>query len=87
CRRLITSNQYPNYSHSTGHGIGLEVHEYPKVSSQSMDVVTANQVFTIEPGIYVAGKWGMRVEDTVTVTLDGRVDILTKYSKETLPIK
>ncbi len=67
CRKQLTAAGFPTYSHSTGHGIGLEVHEYPKISSVSEDKILPNQVVTIEPGIYFPGKWGMRIEDTVIV--------------------
>jgi Xaa-Pro aminopeptidase len=53
------------FYHSTGHGIGLNVHEAPNLSSVSDDVLTENMVFTIEPGIYIPGKYGIRFEDTL----------------------
>lgn len=82
CRNELKTNSHPLYSHSTGHGIGLEVHEAPRVSSISMDEKKAGQVFTIEPGIYVPGKWGMRIEDTVTVSAQGEIEVLTRFPKE-----
>lgn len=82
CRNELKANIHPLYSHSTGHGIGLEVHESPRVSSVSMDEKKEGQVFTIEPGIYVSGKWGMRIEDTVTVLDQGEVEALTRFPKE-----
>ena len=84
CRKqLITNYSYP---HSTGHGVGLQIHEYPKISSSSEDLLLPNQVFTIEPGIYLPEKWGMRIEDTVLIKEDG-VEILTKFSKQPLIIE
>ena len=80
CRKLITNYQLPNYPHSTGHGVGLEIHEYPKVSFNSPDRKLENQVFSIEPGIYFPGKWGMRVEDTVVIGKDLKAMVLTKFS-------
>jgi Xaa-Pro aminopeptidase len=59
------------FGHGTGHGVGLEVHEQPGVSSRSKDVLKANSVVTIEPGIYLPGKFGVRIEDLVAVTADG----------------
>ncbi len=75
------SRQHHSFTHSLGHGVGLEIHEYPKLSSRSADIVRPGQVFTIEPGIYWPGKYGMRVEDTVTVDATGRVAVLTRFPK------
>ena len=80
-RQLITDHRLPLYPHSTGHGVGLEIHEYPKVSFNSGDKRNPNQVFTIEPGVYFPGKWGMRVEDTVVVETDLKAKRLTKFPK------
>ncbi|KKQ24521.1 MAG: Peptidase M24 [Candidatus Roizmanbacteria bacterium GW2011_GWC2_37_13] len=85
CRQMVTENQLPNYQHSTGHGVGLEVHEYPKISPISEDRLLENQVVTIEPGVYFEEKWGIRIEDTVLVKKDG-VETLTKFSKQLLNI-
>jgi Xaa-Pro aminopeptidase len=84
CRREVIHYTLPvkSYPHSTGHGVGLEVHEYPKISASSDDTLQPGQVFTIEPGIYTLGKWGMRIEDTIAV-LPGLVpEVLTRYPKE-----
>lgn len=81
CRENIGKNNLPNFSHSVGHGVGLEIHEYPKISQTSQDVINNNQVFTIEPGIYIEGKWGMRIEDTVVIK-NGKAEILTKFDKK-----
>lgn len=75
CREKI------NYPHSTGHGVGLEIHEYPKISPVSKKRLLTNQVVTIEPGIYFEGKWGMRIEDTVLVK-EKNAEPLTKFSKD-----
>lgn len=85
CRKLITNNRLPTYQHSTGHGVGLQIHEYPKISQTSTDEIKPNQVFTIEPAAYIEGKWGMRIEDTVLIKERG-VEILTKFSKQPLII-
>ncbi len=88
CRKLITDppageagNHLPSYPHSTGHGVGLEIHEYPKVSLNSADLKKEHQIITIEPGVYFPGKWGMRIEDTVVINKDLSARILTKYPK------
>ena len=84
CRQLMTESRLPNYPHATGHGVGLEIHEYPKISQSSTDILSINQVFTIEPGVYFEDKWGMRIEDAVWVNNNFKVEILTKFSKKPL---
>lgn len=87
CRQQLTVvNQELTYSHSTGHGVGLHIHEYPKISFTSTDVLLPNQVITIEPGVYFDGKWGMRIEDTVLIKENHEVEILTRFSKQLLII-
>ncbi|MBI4973685.1 aminopeptidase P family protein [Candidatus Roizmanbacteria bacterium] len=81
CRQLITDNRLPTYPHSTGHGVGLEVHENPKVSGTSEETFQSGNIITIEPGIYLPGKWGMRIEDTVAITSNKQVKVLTAYPK------
>lgn len=82
CRHELQKYNLPNYNHSTGHGIGLEVHESPRVSAVSLDEKKEGQVFTIEPGIYLDGKWGMRIEDAVTVSAQGEIEVLTRFPKD-----
>ena len=90
CRKALTTN-YPllttTYSHSTGHGVGLQIHEYPKISFTSTDVLLPNQVVTVEPGVYLDGKWGMRIEDTVLIKEGKQIEVLTKFSKQLLIIR
>jgi len=59
------------FIHSLGHGVGLEVHEAPFISDKVEQVLMPGQVFTIEPGIYLPGKFGIRIEDTVLITKKG----------------
>ena len=73
------------FTHSTGHGVGLEIHEGPRVANGQREVLQPGMVITIEPGIYFPGKWGVRIEDMVAVTGGGR-EILTPTSKELLAV-
>ena len=59
------------FTHSLGHGIGLEVHEYPTVSPKRKQELKENMLFTIEPGVYFEGEYGIRIEDTVLLTKNG----------------
>ena len=67
--------------HSTGHGVGLEIHEAPYLGKSSTDKLEAGMVLTIEPGLYLPGRYGMRIEDLVLVTPEG-CEILSKTPKE-----
>ena len=74
-------NNYSKYfTHGLGHGVGVEIHELPNLTLNSKDKIENKMVFTIEPGIYVANKFGIRIEDTVL--FDKKVSILTKTTKE-----
>jgi len=59
------------FSHSTGHGLGLEIHEQPRVGAEQANRLTPGMVVTIEPGVYLAGRFGVRIEDMVAVTRNG----------------
>ncbi len=74
------------FTHSLGHGVGLEIHEYPYLSPKKKDKLENNMVFTIEPGVYFDGEFGIRIEDTV-VLKDRRVERLYSDSKELKIIK
>ena len=74
------------FAHSTGHGLGLEVHEAPGVGSKSDEVLVENMVITVEPGVYIPGWGGVRIEDVVVVRENG-CEVLTKAEKDLLIIE
>lgn len=77
-RKVIEDAGYgPQFIHSTGHGIGVEVHERPWVSPSGEDTLREGVVHTVEPGIYLDGKFGVRIEDMVLITKDGPVALTT----------
>lgn len=69
------------FTHSLGHGIGVNVHEFPRISPKSDDILKENMVFSDEPGVYFEGKFGIRIEDTVTIN-KGQVISLTDSDKK-----
>jgi Xaa-Pro aminopeptidase len=69
------------FGHGLGHGIGLVVHEDPRLAQESRSVLEAGNVVTVEPGIYLSGLGGIRIEDLVIVT-DAEPEVLTTFPKE-----
>ena len=77
CRDLIRKAGYEKqFGHGTGHGVGLEIHESPSVSGRSATILKPGMVITVEPGIYLPGKFGIRIEDMVLITEKGK-EVLT----------
>ena len=74
-----------HFTHSTGHGVGLEIHEAPRVAAGQKEILQPGMVITIEPGVYFPGKWGVRIEDMVAVTASGR-EVFTATSKDFLAV-
>ncbi|WJZ02793.1 aminopeptidase P family protein [Corynebacterium freiburgense] len=86
CRDIIETAGYGEYFvHSTGHGIGLDVHEAPWAAKTGKGELKPGMTLTIEPGIYVPGKGGVRIEDTLIIT-SGAPEIITKVSKDLLVV-
>jgi Xaa-Pro aminopeptidase len=84
CRESLEQAGYGElFVHGTGHGVGLEIHEAPAVSAGSTDILAEGAVVTVEPGAYVAGLGGVRIEDTLAVTAAGARP-LTKSTKDTI---
>jgi Xaa-Pro aminopeptidase len=73
------------FGHGLGHGVGIDVHEAPHLAPTSTDTLEANNVLTIEPGIYLEGTGGIRIEDLVIVT-DGEPEVLSSFPKELVTV-
>lgn len=85
-RRVIEQAGYGNaFGHGLGHGVGIAIHELPTLSPTSADLLTDSMVFTVEPGVYIAGLGGVRIEDVVTLE-KGRAKVLTKSKKDSFQL-
>jgi Xaa-Pro aminopeptidase len=73
------------FIHSTGHGVGLEIHESPRLAARQTDLLQPGMVITIEPGVYIGGKFGVRIEDMILVTERGS-EVLTRAPKVLLEL-
>lgn len=87
-RKEIEKMGYGAYfTHRTGHGLGLEVHESPSIHKENDEIVQKGMLFTIEPGIYKLGPGGVRIEDNIYIHEDGSVEVLTTFPKTLMQIK
>ncbi len=78
-RAVIDDGGYgERFGHGLGHGVGIEVHEPPRLSKRSDDLLAAGEVVTVEPGVYVPGEFGIRIEDLVVVTDDGHRNLSSR---------
>jgi len=85
CRKIIEEHNYGSYFiHSTGHGIGLDVHESPNISAKSKEKLKKDMAITVEPGIYIPKKFGVRIEDSLIVK--DRAYIMHKFTKDLITI-
>ncbi|HEY2072131.1 MAG TPA: M24 family metallopeptidase, partial [Gaiellaceae bacterium] len=80
-RDVIDASDFKgSMGHGLGHGLGLDIHEDPRLSTESTDVLAAGNVVTVEPGIYISGEFGIRIENDVVVTADG-IEDMTGFRK------
>ena len=85
-RQILTGHGLDRYFiHSTGHGLGLEVHEDPRVARGQKQILVPGNVITIEPGVYIPGVGGIRIEDDVAVRAD-RTEVLTRFPRDLIEI-
>ncbi|MFL5891337.1 MAG: aminopeptidase P family protein [Solirubrobacterales bacterium] len=75
--KIIAAGYGEEFGHGLGHGVGIQVHEAPRLSKRSEDILAPGDVVTVEPGIYLQGRFGVRIEDLVTVTDNGARNLST----------
>jgi len=85
-RRVVEESAFAGtFGHGLGHGLGLDVHELPRLSTETSDVLEPGNVVTVEPGVYLDGRFGVRIEDDVVVTADG-IENLTGLRKDLVQV-
>jgi Xaa-Pro aminopeptidase len=85
-RRVVEDSPFAGtFGHGLGHGLGLDVHELPRLSPETSDMLVPGNVVTVEPGVYLPGKFGIRIEDDVVVTKDG-IENLTGFRKDLIEV-
>jgi Xaa-Pro aminopeptidase len=85
-RNILANNGLArHFTHSTGHGVGLEIHEAPRIAMGQTEILRPGMVITVEPGVYIAGSGGVRIEDVVVVTEQG-CEVLAPSNKELITI-
>ena len=85
-RKVLQKSGVSRYfTHSTGHGVGLEIHEAPRLAAGQAEVLQPGMVVTVEPGVYLPGRWGVRIEDMVVVTGQG-CDVLAPSSTDLIAV-
>lgn len=84
-RDVIEKAGLPAYPHSLGHAVGLDIHEAPRLSIAKAETLMENMVVTVEPGVYIAGNYGVRIEDLVLLSNNG-ITVLSKSSKEIITL-
>ena len=82
---VVAAGRGEEFPHGLGHGVGLEIHEAPLLSATSEGILAAGVPVTVEPGVYLPGHGGVRIEDTIVVT-DGTPELLTTTTRELLVV-